>query len=237
MRVSYSVPGSSGVISVLSESTGTEENARYASLNFSYWARVPYNFGRFHYRYSSGPQKGHEDLTFCQRLSVVPALSSFVTSVSRAPQIIMQTFEFAEPSLSSASYSTDGFLKGTPQIYGTYQEYLANNVRSPYNEDEEQLSQPRRFNPFRKFSRKWWGRAWDISVKAGKWPRIAYFSFGVILIIIWIVVMLTFAHEEVKYERSNQAGALGKTGLTRLPGEVRDVSLRMCSGPTIHSSL
>jgi hypothetical protein len=156
----------------------------------------------------------------------------------------MQTFEFAEPPLSSASYSTDGFLKGTPQIYGTYQEYLANEVRSPYNSNEkgneEQLSQPRRFNPYRKFSRKWWGRAWDISVKAGKWPRIAYFSFGVILIIIWIVVMLTFANEEVKYERANEAGPdsiLDKTGSNTYPGEVRDASLRMYSGLTIPRSL
>jgi hypothetical protein len=153
----------------------------------------------------------------------------------------MQAFEFAEPSPSSAPYSANGFLKGTPQIYGTYQEFLANATHSPYNdnerENEEQLSQPRRFNPYRKFSRKWWGRAWDISVKAGKWPRIVYFSFGVILIIVWIVVMLTFANEEVKYERSNQAGNLSTTGSTRLPGEVRDVSLRMCSSPTIHSSL
>jgi hypothetical protein len=153
----------------------------------------------------------------------------------------MQMFEFAEPPPPSAPYSANSFLKGTPQIYGTYQEFLANDVHSPYNENEreneEQLSQPRRFSPYHKFSRNRWGRAWDISVKAGKWTRIVYFSFGVILIIIWIVVMLTFANEEVKYERSNQAGNLGKTGSTRLPGEVCDTSLRMCSGLTTHSSL
>src|SRR5271170_6622297 len=111
----------------------------------------------------------------------------------------MQTLEAARPPLSSASYSADAFLKETPQTYGTPREYIASDMSSPYNVNEkgneDQSSRPRRRNPYRKFSRQWWGTAWDISVEVGKWPRIAYFSFGVILVVIWTAVMLTFAKE------------------------------------------
>lgn len=141
----------------------------------------------------------------------------------------MQTSEVARPPLSSASYSADGFLKETSQIYATPQEFLTSDVRSPYNTDEkgseDQSPRPSRVNPHRKFSRQWWGTAWDMAVEAGKWPRIGYFSFGAILIIIWIIIMLLFANEEVKYERANQAGNGGKTGSSKVSGQVCDASL------------
>jgi hypothetical protein len=141
----------------------------------------------------------------------------------------MQTFEAARPQLSSTSFSTDNLLKGEPQIYETPQNYLIGDVNSPYNTNEKgsenQSSRSRRSNPHRKYSKKWWGTAWDMAVEAGKWPRVAYFSFGAILVIIWIAVMLMFANQEVKYERANQAGTSTKTGSMRLPGEVRSASL------------
>jgi hypothetical protein len=153
----------------------------------------------------------------------------------------MQTFEAARPQLSSTSFSTDDLLKGPPQIYGNPQNYLASAVDSPYNTNEkgieDQSSRFRRSNPHRKFSKKWWGTSWDMAVEDGKWPRIIYFSFGAILIIIWIVVMLIFANEEVKYERANQAGTSTKTGSMRLPGEVCSASLRIYLGLIIHRCL
>jgi hypothetical protein len=153
----------------------------------------------------------------------------------------MQTLEAARPPLLSASYSAEDSLKGTPQIYGAPQEYLASDVSSPYNANEkgieDQSPRPRRFNPYPKFSRQWWRTAWDNSVKDGKGRRIAYCSFGVILIMIWTVVMLEFANAVVKSERANLAGTLSKHGTTKVPGEVRNASLRMYSGLTIHRSL
>ena len=139
----------------------------------------------------------------------------------------MQTSEIPRPLLSSTSYSADGFLKETPKPYEDPQEFLVNDVRSPYSTDEkgieEQSPRPSRVNPHRKYSKEWWVKAWDISVEVGKWPRIFYFSFGGILIMIWIIVMLIFANNVVKDEKANSAGTLPKHGSTRLPGEVRDV--------------
>jgi len=132
----------------------------------------------------------------------------------------MQTF-------SSASYSADAFLKETPQIYGTPQQFLASDMRSPYNSNEkgseDQSPQPSRFNPHRKYSKEWLVATWNISVEVGRWPRIFYFLFGAILIAIWTIVMLTFARNVVKYEKANSAGTLPNHGSGRLPGEVRDV--------------
>jgi hypothetical protein len=146
---------------------------------------------------------------------------------SQAPQDIMQTSEIPRPPLSSASYSADAFLKETPQVYGTPQQFLASDMRSPYNSNEkgseDQSPRPSRFNPHRKYSKEWWATAWDTSVEVGRWPRIFYFSFGAILIIIWTIAMLIFANNVVKDEKANSAGTLPKHGSTRLPGEVRDV--------------
>jgi hypothetical protein len=136
----------------------------------------------------------------------------------------MQTSEIPRPLLSSTSYSADGFLKETPKAYEEPQEFLVNDVRSPYNADEkgieEQSPRPSRFNPHRKYSKDWWVKAWDISVEVGRWPRIIYFSFGAILIAIWVVVMLTFANNVVKDEKSNSAGTLPKHGSRRQQGQL-----------------
>jgi hypothetical protein len=138
----------------------------------------------------------------------------------------MQTSEILRPPLPSTSYSADGFLKETPQIYEAPQELVTGDVRSPYSTNEkgieDQSPRPSRFNPHRKYSKEWWVTAWDISVEVGRWPRVVYFSFGVILIAIWTVIMLTFAGEVVKSEKTNSAGSLPKQGSSRLPGEVRD---------------
>jgi hypothetical protein len=80
----------------------------------------------------------------------------------------------------------------------------------------------RRPNPYRKYTRKWFGHAWDTAVEAGRWPRVTYLGIGTILISVWIGVMyvffffivssmlkslvsirLYFAHLEVVFQRKN----------------------------------
>lgn len=118
----------------------------------------------------------------------------------------MQTLEINHPPTSSASYSADGLVKETPRLYDTPMQYTGVDMPTPYGLDDTKKHHHHRRNPHRKYSRQWWGTAWDISVEVGKWPRIAYFVFGLILVIVWIVVMTTFANDEVKHERANLQG-------------------------------
>jgi hypothetical protein len=67
------------------------------------------------------------------------------------------------------------------------------DLPNPYNlhgdEKKRQKSASLRPNPHRKYSKRWFGHAYDAAVEIGKWPRIAYATVGLILIIVWIAIM------------------------------------------------
>jgi hypothetical protein len=67
------------------------------------------------------------------------------------------------------------------------------DLPNPYNlhgdEKKRQKSASLRPNPHRKYSKRWFGHAYDAAVEIGKWPRIAYAAVGLILIIVWIAIM------------------------------------------------
>lgn len=130
----------------------------------------------------------------------------------------MQTLEIERPSFPSTSNS-ESYTK-SPRLYDTPQQYETGDIPSPYNMDEKKSQSPRRINPHRKFTKQWWGTAWDISVEVGRWPRVAYFIFGLILVVVWISVMIKFADEEVKQEKANLAGSSGKGHSDRFAGGV-----------------
>jgi hypothetical protein len=78
-----------------------------------------------------------------------------------------------------------GSTKEEPNTYGS----TAAELPTPANSNSPKPSKFRRPNPHRRYSTKWWGHAWDRAVEMGRWPRIIYFTIGVIIVVIWTVVM------------------------------------------------
>jgi hypothetical protein len=66
-------------------------------------------------------------------------------------------------------------------------------IPNPYNlhsdEKKRRKTASIRPNPHRKYSKRWFGHAYDTAVQIGKWPRLAYAAVGLILIIIWVAIM------------------------------------------------
>ncbi|PVG03781.1 hypothetical protein CPB86DRAFT_748230 [Serendipita vermifera] len=84
--------------------------------------------------------------------------------------------------------------------------------------DSENLRHP---NPHRKYTKKWFGHAWDTAVEAGRWPRIIYLGFGLIVVGAWVGVMLWFAHQEVVFQRRNANQVnLRNQSIAQLSGQI-----------------
>ncbi|KIM32284.1 hypothetical protein M408DRAFT_216300 [Serendipita vermifera MAFF 305830] len=105
-----------------------------------------------------------------------------------------------------------------------------NGLPAPYSQDHKGEKKKKRTksvprpNPHRKFSKEWFNHAYETAVEVGKWPRVAYVLLGLVLIGVWIGVMLTFANEEVKFERNNLEG-ISARGASR-----RDVGATLIKG-------
>ncbi|PVG03770.1 hypothetical protein CPB86DRAFT_810345 [Serendipita vermifera] len=105
-----------------------------------------------------------------------------------------------KPAFPEASSYLGGDMKQEPKEYGS----TAAELPTPANSSPKP-SKFKRPNPHRKYSSKWWGHAWDKAVEVGRWPRVTYVAVGLVVVCAWIVVMLVFANEEVKFQRRNSA--------------------------------
>jgi hypothetical protein len=68
--------------------------------------------------------------------------------------------------------------------------------RTP-GEEDIMLEKPRRGNPHRRYTAKWFGHVWDRAVEVGRWPRLLYLAIGSLLIGGWIgamYVLLSFLY-------------------------------------------
>jgi hypothetical protein len=111
----------------------------------------------------------------------------------------MQTDQpYQSSPIAEVSSTPDSIIKGPPKEYRAEGSYFGGkttgimDMPTPYNmhgDEKKRNSVALQPNPHRRYSRKWFGHAYDAAVRVGKWPRLAYTAVGIILVGVWIGVM------------------------------------------------
>jgi hypothetical protein len=104
-----------------------------------------------------------------------------------------------QPSEVTEVLSTSPVVLEAPKAYrydtsssdGNKASGFTSDMPTPYNlnGNEKKRKFSGKPNPHRKYSKSWWGHAYDAAVEVGKWPRVTYVLFGCILIGAWVAVM------------------------------------------------
>jgi hypothetical protein len=115
----------------------------------------------------------------------------------------MQTSQVYQSPIVEVS-SPNSIIKDPPKEYRAEGSYFDGktpgtaDLPSPYNMDGDEKKWRKGLpfppNTHRRYSKQWFGHAYDAAVRVGKWPRIIYSVVGLVLVGAWVAVMFVSLH-------------------------------------------